>query len=90
MQAEKSVEIESGIGPPAFRLRDRDRGTQTVIVRFGKRDNHIETIHRAALKQHDHFLLVRRSRGSHGALQERWQRRHTQHRNPAALQKISS
>ncbi len=73
MQAEKSIQIERRVGAALLRLRNGDRRAQVVIIRLAKGHHDVQPVHRAALEQHDHFLLAGSSGRGHGPLQERRQ-----------------
>ncbi len=70
MQAKESVEIERGLGAALLGLRDGDGRAHTVIVGFAEWDDNVQTIHGAALEQHDHLLFGGTSGAGDGALQE--------------------
>src|SRR5260370_17516094 len=89
MQSEEAVEIDSRIGCATARLRNRDRGPHAVIVRLRKRNDDVQPVGRAALKQHHQLLLVRHRRRRHRALQKRRHRAEPNHGDSALLQKIS-
>ena len=89
MQSEETVEIERGFGAALARLRNRYGGSHAVVIRFGERHDDVEAIHRAALKEDDHFLLVGRRRADNGALQKRGQCCHSQHCHAAVFQEIA-
>ena len=89
MKTEETVEVKCSVRTAAARLRNRDRRPQMVVIRLSEWNDDVQAVHRAALKQHDHLFLARRRRRRNSALQERRQRGHAQHRDPAVLQKIS-
>ena len=57
MKAKKTVEIDCRLSAASLWLRNGDGGPHLVVIRLGERNNDVQTIHRAALKQHNHFLL---------------------------------
>src|SRR5215471_2798430 len=53
MQAEKSIEINDRLA------RNVDAGAHRVVLRFAMRDDHVETVGRAALEDHDEAFGAR-------------------------------
>src|SRR6267143_1403132 len=89
VQTEKSVKVDRRIRAAAIGLRNRDRRTHAIVIRFVEGHDDIQAIGRAALKQHDELLLVRHRRGRHGALQKRGHRAQADHGYASLLQEIS-
>src|SRR6266567_8535368 len=81
MQTKESVQVDRGISiqlgvckykprtPAAtLGLRNGNRRTQAIIIRFAEGHDDIQAVSRAALKQHDELLLVRHGRRGDCAL----------------------
>ncbi len=83
MQSEKSIQIENLL------LRNGDRRPHLEIGRFGVRDDNIQPIRRAALKDHHQLLATRARRRRlrhHCARQEARNRRRAHQRQGSVLQ----
>lgn len=58
MKSEEAIKIDGGIGRNGgIWPRDRNRGAKVVITLLTMRDNDIETIGRAALKDGDEYFI---------------------------------
>src|SRR5579862_3773325 len=90
METEEAVEIDGCAGRAATGRWNGNCGAQLVVVGFGKRNDYVESIHRAALKEHDHLLFARRGGSGYGALQKRRERSHAEHGDATVFQEITT
>src|SRR5271169_2301009 len=90
MEPEESVEINRSIATTTARLGNRDGRAHLIVIALAEWHHYVQAVHRAALKQHHHFLFIGRCRGCHRTLKKRWQRCHAEHGDPTVLQKIST
>src|SRR5204863_922540 len=88
VQTEKSVQVDRRIRAAELGLRNSNRRTHAVIIRFAKGHNDVQAVRRAALKQHHELLLVGHRRRRDGTLQKRGHRAEADHRYAALLQEI--
>src|SRR5438876_3810274 len=91
MQAEEAVQIDSRV-LAAIRRGDRDSRAHFVIALFAERHHHVESIHRATLKDGDQNLLAASSRlrRIHRAPEPGRRRPHAKNRQRRTLQEPTS
>src|SRR3954447_26022969 len=88
MQSEEAIEIDGGPLRPAG-SGDRERRPRRVIGAFAERDDHVQPVDRAALKDGDEHAAPRVGSGD-GSRQKRGSKFQADERQPAILQKDAS